>query len=330
MSIEEENKAYQKRIEHLESKLSELKFEQEETLISLEEEKRQRKFYQLIADFTFGWELWFDPEGGLKFCSPSCFDLTGFTSSQMIDLDDRLEKIVYQLDFEKFNKFLTGSLGQGLINKSLEFRILTRHKQLRWCSLNVRGVYSKSGRYLGIRASINDITNLKQAMGHIYDLSEGKEIENRAKIRFKSELDIKERELVSFLLQLSQKNELINSTTKLLEKIVLGKEKNIHNKLSELMKSLKSTTNSLIDWEMLVLQLENIHPDFLGRLQLKHSKLTLKEKRLCAYLRLGLSSKEVSGLQNITSKSVEIARVRLRKKLKLSSDIRLSKYLDQI
>ena len=330
MSIEEENKGYKSQIERLESKLSKLKFEQEETSILLAEEKRQRKFYQLISDFTFGWELWFDPEGSVKFCSPSCLDLTGFTSSQIVDSEDGLEKIVYQLDFEKFSKFLTDSLGQGLINKSLEFRILTRHKQLRWCSLNVRGVYSKSGRYLGIRASINDITSLKNAMGHIYDLSAGKEMENRAKIRFKSELDVKERELVSFLLQLSQKNELISSTTKQLEKIVSGDKRRIQEKINELIDSIKGVPNSLVDWEMLVLQLENIHPDFLGRLQLKHAKLTLKEKRLCAYLRLGLSSKEISGLQNITSKSVEIARVRLRKKLKLSSDIRLSKYLDQI
>ena len=196
--------------------------------------------------------------------------------------------------------------------------------------MNVRGVYNKSGRYLGIRVSINDITALKSAMGHIYDLSTSKEIENRAKLRFKSELDVKGRELVSFLLQLSQKNELINSTIQQLERLVSGKEVKTKQKLAMLIESLKNSSSILVNWEMLVLQLENIHPDFLGRLKLKHSNLTLKEKRLCAYLRLGLSSKEISGLQNITSKSVEIARVRLRKKLKLTHEIRLAKYLDQI
>lgn len=330
MSIEKEDLGSKNMIEELESKLSELKLEQEETLILLEEEKKEREFYQLISDFTFGWELWFAPDGDIKFCSPSCFDLTGFTSNQIVDSDEGVKMLVYELDHDKFTRFLSDSIGQILINESLEFRILTRHKQLRWCSMNIRGVYNKSGRYLGIRASINDVTALKSAMGHIYDLSTSKEIENRAKLRFKSELDIKERELVSFLLQLSQKNELINSTIHQLEKLVSGKETKTNQKLAMLIESLKSTSNVLVDWEMLVMQLENIHPDFLGRLKLKHSNLTLKEKRLCAYLRLGLSSKEVSGLQNITSKSVEIARVRLRKKLKLPHEVRLAKYLDQI
>ena len=330
MSNKDEKSTYKAQIERLESKLSELKFEQEETRILLEEERGQRAFYQLISDFTFGWELWFEADGVIKFCSPSCFDLTGFTANQIVDATEGVKMLVYELDHEKFTKFLADSLGQTLINESLEFRILTRHKQLRWCSMNVRGVYNKAGRYLGVRASINDISKLKNAMGHIYDLSESKEMENRAKLRFKSALDIKERELVSFLLQLSQKNELINATTKQLEKIVLDTKVETRQKLNKLIESLKNTSNEIVDWEMLVLQLENIHPDFLGRLQLKHANLTLKEKRLCAYLRLGLSSKEISGLQNITSKSVEIARVRLRKKMKLTHEVRLTKYLDQI
>jgi DNA-binding CsgD family transcriptional regulator len=77
-------------------------------------------------------------------------------------------------------------------------------------------------------------------------------------------------------------------------------------------------------------QLEKIHHGFFNRLQLKHPSITVKDKKLCAFLRLGLSSKEISGLQNITSKSVEIARIRLRKKLKLSDKTRLSNYLIQL
>ena len=69
---------------------------------------------------------------------------------------------------------------------------------------------------------------------------------------------------------------------------------------------------------------------FLDRLKSRHANLTLKDKKLCVYVRLGLSSREISKLLNIAVKSVEIARVRLRKKMKLSSDMRLSKYLGQL
>jgi DNA-binding CsgD family transcriptional regulator len=196
--------------------------------------------------------------------------------------------------------------------------------------MNVRGVYNKQGRYLGIRASVQDITKLKRAMGHIHDLSTGKEMENRAKLRIKSQLDSKERELVSFLLQLSQKNEIIALAASQIKKISEENPKNIQQKLLALLENLEKIPVAPVDWDMVVVQLENLHPGFFGRLHVKHPNLTSKEKKLCAYLRLGLSSKEISGLQNVTSKSVEVARGRLRKKLKLGRENRLVFYISQV
>ncbi len=324
------NEKHINQIRELEVKVSELKFELEELKALLEEEQNQREFYQFVADFTFGWELWLEPGGKIKYCSPSCFDLTGFTANQIMVSDGISELLVYEPDKEKFTKFMADSLAQLLVNQSLEFRILTRHKQLRWCSISVRGVYNRQGRYLGIRASVQDVTKLKRAMGHIHDLSEGKEMENRAKLRIKSQLDSKERELVSFLLQLSQKNEIIALVTKQIKKITSANSKNNQQKLVSLLETLEKVPTTTVDWDMVVLQLENLHPGFLGRLQFKHPNLSPKEKKLCAYLRLGLSSKEISGLQNVTSKSVEVARGRLRKKLKLERENRLVYYIDKI
>ena len=330
MATEGNIEKYKKQIRELETQLSGLKFELEEAKTVLEEEQSQRQFYQLISDFTFGWEIWLEPGGKMKYCSPSSNDLTGFTANQVIASGGIADLLVYAPDREKFNDFLARSLDQLLMNQSLEFRILTRQKQLRWFSMSVRGVYNKEGRYLGIRASVHDITHLKRAMGYIHNLSTGKEIENRAKLRFKSELDLKERELVSFLLQLSQKNELLALVTKQLKKISSGSQKNIRQKLSQLLETLENIPGTPVDWEMVVLQLEKLHPGFLDRLQVKHPNLTPKEKKLCAYLRLNLSSKEISGLQNVMPKSVEIARVRLRKKLRLSRDMRLSRYIEHL
>lgn len=318
------------KIRELDAQLSELKHELTEAKSFLEEEKAQRQFYQMVTDFTFGWEIWLDPDGKLKYCSPSCYDLTGYTANQVMASVRISDLLVYELDRAKFNEFVVNALDQLLINQSLEFRILTRHKQLRWCSINVRGVYTKEGRYLGIRASVQDITRLKKAMGHIHDLSTGKEMENQAKLRIKSQLDSKERELVSYLLQLSQKNELIAQVTKQIKIISEGKSKNAIQKLADLLDNLEKVPDAPVDWDMVVMQMESLHPGFLGNLMVKHPTLTPREKKLCAYLRLGLSSKEIAGLQNINPKSVEIARVRLRKKLKISRPIRLSQYLEQV
>ncbi len=330
MGTGENSEKYKSQIKELELQLSEKKFELEELRRLHENGQNQRNFFQLVADFAFGWELWFDPDGKIIYCSPSCYDLSGYTSNQIVASEQISDLLIYSADKEKFDRFISDSLDQMLINQELEFRILTRTRQLRWCQMNIRGVYNKEGRYLGIRASINDITRLKQALEHIHDLSEKKKMDSRTRQWLKSELEIKERELISFLLQLSKKNELMTLITKKLKEASSMNYNAMQQKISNVLETLENSPPAPVDWEMVVAQLEKLYPGFLDRLQLKHPKLTPKEKKLCASLRLGLSSKEIAGLNNITPQSVEIARVRLRKKINLKSGIRLTRYLEQV
>ena len=330
MSTDESIDKYKIRIRELESQMSALKHELKETKSLLFEETEKQKFYQLIADFAFGWELWFSPSGEIRYCSPSCFDLTGFTSNQIIASEGIAELLVYQTDREKFAEFLSQSIDQMLMNQSLEFRILTRTKQLRWCIMNVRGVYDKQGKYLGIRASIQDTTRLKRAMGQIQEMEAVKELEDRTRQRLQSQLSAKDRELVSFLMQLSHKNELISKITNQLKKLKSRNNDNNSTLLQQLLQMLDDQASNPVDWPMIESQIEKIHPGFFNRLQAKHPSISVKDKKLCAWLRLGLSSREISGLQNITSKSVEIARIRLRKKLKLSDKTRLANYMSKL
>lgn len=196
--------------------------------------------------------------------------------------------------------------------------------------MNVRGVYDKIGKYLGIRASVLDISRLKQAMGHISELERTKEFDSRNKQRLQTELEMKDRELVSFLLQLSQKNELLNKAVSLLQSNDATKSKKAVSLVQQLKDLLQANVVQPVDWSMVENQVDKIHPGFLDRLQKRHPVVSVNDKKLCSYIRLGLSSKEIAGLLNITSKSVEISRVRLRKKLGLSSKIRLVNYLEQL
>jgi len=329
MTDEETIGKYKSRVRDLEQQFSELKYLENDLKSKLGQETEKRRFYQLVADFTFGWELWFDPSGSIKYCSPSCFDLTGFTANQIVASGSIAELLVYQADRQKFSVFLEHSLTQAQVNQTLEFRILTRTKQLRWCMLNVRGVYDKQGKYLGIRTSVDDVTRLKKAMGQIHEMEAAKELENRSRQRLQTELSVKDRELVSFLLQLSQKNELLSTVKNQLR--LLEKGGSVKNpKITSQLIALLGKQEKSIDWSLIENELDKVHPGFLNRIQVKHPVITLKDKRLCGYMRLGLTSREIAGLLNITAKSVEIARIRLRKKLKLPTKIRLTNYLDQI
>jgi DNA-binding CsgD family transcriptional regulator len=72
---------------------------------------------------------------------------------------------------------------------------------------------------------------------------------------------------------------------------------------------------------------QHLHPDFYTHLYQKHPDLTPNEKKLSAFIRLNMSSKEISSITFQSVKSIEIARSRLRKKIKLRRNMNLNAYL---
>jgi DNA-binding CsgD family transcriptional regulator len=107
--------------------------------------------------------------------------------------------------------------------------------------------------------------------------------------------------------------------------------KNTNENENRSIKSVISTINKNISkddtWNVFKEAFDSADKDFLKKLKLAHSSLTPNDLRLCAYLRLNLSSKEVAPLLNISVRSVEIKRYRLRKKMDLSHEQGLVEYI---
>ncbi len=78
------------------------------------------------------------------------------------------------------------------------------------------------------------------------------------------------------------------------------------------------------------IHLDELHQEFSQKLKLKYPELTVHDVRLATYIRIGLNSKEISGLLNIKPSSVYISRSRLRKKIDLDTDTDLHGYLNKI
>ncbi|RYY00234.1 MAG: hypothetical protein EOO53_22325 [Gammaproteobacteria bacterium] len=81
------------------------------------------------------------------------------------------------------------------------------------------------------------------------------------------------------------------------------------------------------NWEHFAHHFDKVHTDFLVVLKSRYPNLTPGELKLCAYLRMNLSNKEIAQLVNISTRGVEIARYRLRKKLGLSKETNLFDFL---
>ena len=83
------------------------------------------------------------------------------------------------------------------------------------------------------------------------------------------------------------------------------------------------------DWKTFEALFDQAHENFFKRLKTSYPDLTPSDLKLCAYLRLNLSSKEIAPLLNISTRGIEIRRYRLRKRLSLSSDENLVEFILQ-
>jgi ligand-binding sensor domain-containing protein/DNA-binding CsgD family transcriptional regulator len=140
--------------------------------------------------------------------------------------------------------------------------------------------------------------------------------------------DTKNQELASTTLHILQKNELIQDLSiKLIEISKSSKEKETKQAINKLLNRVANDQQMDEDWEVFALHFNQVHLDFLHRITEKYPDITPKDQKLCAFLRMNLSSKEIAPLLGISIRGVEISRYRLRKKLHLSADDNLSTFI---
>ncbi|WP_141103698.1 triple tyrosine motif-containing protein [Cellulophaga lytica] len=154
-----------------------------------------------------------------------------------------------------------------------------------------------------------------------------KELENKQQLtqlnneKLKLDIENKNRELAISTMSIIKKNEFLNTIKKELIKANLG------NKVSSVIKIIDKNINNTDDWKLFQEAFNNADKDFLNKIKAKHSTLTPNDLKLCAYLRLNLSSKEIAPLLNISPRSVEVKRYRLRKKMNLPHETSLTSYI---
>ncbi len=157
-----------------------------------------------------------------------------------------------------------------------------------------------------------------------------KELENKQQfMRFNNEklrqdIDNKNRELGISTMSLIKKNEFLNNIKKELQNV------NDINNIKHVIKIIDRNINNTDDWHVFEEAFNNADKDFLKKIKIEHPALTSNDLRLCAYLRLNLSSKEIAPLLNISPRSVEVKRYRLRKKMNLPHESSLTDYILEI
>ncbi len=146
--------------------------------------------------------------------------------------------------------------------------------------------------------------------------------------KLNAELSFKSQELATSTMAIIRKNEFLME----LKEILKAQKEELGTRFPEkyhtrLVRKIDNNISSMDDWNVFEIHFEKAHEKFLQKLTSKYPHLSHSDLRLCAYLRMNLSSKEIAPLLRISYRGVENHRYRLRKKLLLKKDVNLTDFI---
>jgi hypothetical protein len=155
-----------------------------------------------------------------------------------------------------------------------------------------------------------------------------KEIIRLRNDKLREKLKTKDKELANSTMQTIQRNEFLIS----LKQDMAKNNSDIINDVAKrqnkaLVKKIDNEINNKKNWEVFEIYFMNVHEEFLTKLKHQYPQISPAELRLCACLRMNISSKEIASLLNISLRGVEASRFRLRKALNLNREINLTDFI---
>ena len=157
----------------------------------------------------------------------------------------------------------------------------------------------------------------------------GEEVVRLRNEKLRSEIEHKNKELISSTMHLVNKNEfMIQLNQEIKDFIAKGANETIT--LEKLTRRIDKNLSDDSDWVNFEKHFDIVHDDFFQKIRQKYPSLSLHDIKLCAYLRLDLTTKEISNLLNLSIRGTETSRYRLRKKLELEKEQNINEFLRSI
>jgi tetratricopeptide (TPR) repeat protein len=144
-----------------------------------------------------------------------------------------------------------------------------------------------------------------------------------------NDLAYKNKELTTNVMFLLKKNELILNVTDKLKKSKMAFKAENRKMVEDVIRDLESASKGDF-WKEFELRFQEVHSDFYNKLNKLFPNLTPNELKLCAFLRLNMSTKDIAAITFLSVNSINIARHRLRKKLNIDQDENLIVFLSSM
>ncbi|NPD48258.1 PAS domain-containing protein [Lentimicrobium sp. S6] len=116
--------------------------------------------FRTVADYTYDWEYWQNPDKSFEYISPACERITGYSVDEFITNPKLLENLIFDEDKDIWNTHLHEHEKQAL--REIQVRIKRKDGEIVWIEHSCRPVTNDEGDFLGYRASNRDVTERKQ------------------------------------------------------------------------------------------------------------------------------------------------------------------------
>ncbi|MDR2678829.1 MAG: EAL domain-containing protein, partial [Zoogloeaceae bacterium] len=120
--------------------------------------KKSEERFRAIADYTYGWENWFGPDGHLQWINPAVMRIVGYTPEECLGMQDFPLPLVHSEDQGQV-RFQMKLAQEGHSGQDLEFRVISRDGRTLWMSMSWQPIHDDSGVSLGYRSSFRDVSN---------------------------------------------------------------------------------------------------------------------------------------------------------------------------
>ncbi|MES2457142.1 MAG: triple tyrosine motif-containing protein [Bacteroidota bacterium] len=288
----------------LDNGLNSLHFEYASTLF---EQQTNTQFSYQLVDFDKGWSVW---------SNKSEKDYTNLPAGR------------YRFEVKARNR-----AGNESALKSYSFEVLPAWYQTIWMYLFyllVIGVVIN--QFFKWQKKKHLIAQNRLSYLHQLEIDRSeKEIVRLKYEKLEADVDYKNRELSTMTMHLVQRGKVLAKIKDVISMIIKNHDINDSSpSFRHLIRLIRDVEKSDQDWENFAMHFNTVNADFFNKLKDRYPDLTPNELKLCAYLKMNLSSKEIAQLMNITIKAVEVGRYRLRKKLQLQPETNLYDFLMQV
>jgi len=281
---------------------------------------RSEKKFRLLFDTSPDGIVISDLSGKFLSANKAFHNLLGYTDNEIPVLSYKTIS-PNQYQGEELD-FIQSALDSDITYSTFEKEYIARNNLLVPVRVTCWIIYNEIGKPIQLGAGIKDLTFEKKAQQLEQSLLQ------KEKEQLEKDLKTKTQELNSKITQLVEKNELVSSVVGQLENLIGKHNPLLDSEIKMIIRDLKNNTNENF-WIQFETTFGLINQSFYDNINRTFPNLTNNERKISAFLKMNLSTKEIANITHQSIRSIEMARSRLRTKLNLTRSDNLPKFLNQ-